>query len=79
MSCFSSARQVGLAFAAYLFYTVSQISLVNESVEGESEALVKANKASDEELFNIYQTIQEGASAFLWAEYQICFIFIAGH
>jgi Na+/H+-translocating membrane pyrophosphatase len=45
--------------------------------EGESEALVASNKESDEELKEIYETIREGAQSFLWAEYQICFIFIA--
>lgn len=38
---------------------------------------MKSNKESDEELKEIYETIREGAQSFLWAEYQICFIFIA--
>jgi len=67
---------VGIGFAGFLFWTVSQISL-DSSTEGESEALVKSNKESDEELKEIYETIREGAQSFLWAEYQICFIFIA--
>ena len=44
----------------------------------EQSLLVKSEKESDEELVVIYETIQEGAKAFLWAEYQICFLFIAG-
>lgn len=36
-----------------------------------------SNKESDEELKEIYETIREGAQSFLWAEYQICFAFIA--
>jgi hypothetical protein len=55
---------------------VSQISLTQETEE--QSLLVKSEKESDEELVVIYETIQEGAKAFLWAEYQICFLFIAG-
>jgi Na+/H+-translocating membrane pyrophosphatase len=29
------------------------------------------------QLIEIYNTINEGAQSFLWAEYKICFIFIA--
>jgi len=54
---------------------VSQISLTQETEE--QSLLVKSEKESDEELVVIYETIQEGAKAFLWAEYQICFLFIA--
>ncbi|EKX46666.1 hypothetical protein GUITHDRAFT_162896 [Guillardia theta CCMP2712] len=44
------------------------------------EPLVSSARAgeSDEELITIYETIRAGARAFLWAEYQICFIFVAG-
>ena len=57
---------------------VAVVDAKREAVqEGESEALVKSNKESDEELKEIYETIREGAQSFLWAEYQICFIFIA--
>eukprot|EP00286_Rhodomonas_abbreviata_P016695 CAMPEP_0181342352 /NCGR_PEP_ID=MMETSP1101-20121128/30949_1 /TAXON_ID=46948 /ORGANISM="Rhodomonas abbreviata, Strain Caron Lab Isolate" /LENGTH=1009 /DNA_ID=CAMNT_0023453793 /DNA_START=18 /DNA_END=3043 /DNA_ORIENTATION=- len=66
---------IGFLFAAFLFWQVSCISLETKN-SGESEKLVAANKASDEELLVIYNTIQEGARAFLWAEYQICAIFI---
>jgi H+-translocating diphosphatase len=64
---------IGLAFAAYLFYEVSLISVTpsEDLQEGSPE------KASANEVYSIYQTIQEGAQSFLWAEYQYCFVFIA--
>jgi hypothetical protein len=68
---------IGLGFAAFLFYTVSQISL-DSTDETQSLAEAKASKDSDEELISIYETVRKGAQSFLWAEYQICFIFIAG-
>ena len=67
---------VGILFACFLFYTVSQITL-ESSTEGEDAGQVQASKDSDEELKEIYEIIREGAQSFLWAEYQICFIFIA--
>ncbi|MGB1599682.1 MAG: sodium/proton-translocating pyrophosphatase, partial [Promethearchaeia archaeon] len=67
---------IGLGFAGFLFYTVSQVSLDSDS-DGESAALVAAAKESDEELVEIYEIVREGAKSFLWAEYQICFAFIA--
>jgi len=67
---------IGLGFAAFLFYTVSQISL-DSTDETQSLAEAKASKDSDEELISIYETVRKGAQSFLWAEYQICFIFIA--
>jgi inorganic pyrophosphatase len=69
---------IGIAFAAYLYWSVSQVSLDSDNSDSEDAKLIQASKASDEELKTIYSTIQEGAQAFLWAEYQICFIFIAG-
>jgi len=67
---------IGCLFAGFLFYTVSQVSLDSTVEEGESASEVAANKESDEELKEIYEIIREGAQSFLWAEYQICFIFI---
>ena len=37
----------------------------------------KKEAASSADLKFIYETIRDGAKAFLWAEYKICFIFIA--
>jgi len=69
---------VGIAFALFLYYSVSLISL--RSPSDDMEPLVSSTRAgeSDEELITIYETIRAGARAFLWAEYQICFIFVAG-
>jgi len=67
---------IGLLFAGFLFYTVSQISL-DTANDSENAALVQASKDSDEELKAIYEIVRTGAQSFLWAEYQICFIFIA--
>jgi hypothetical protein len=60
-------EQIGLAFAAFLYWTVAKIN-VGGPQEGETEALDEISKASSEELENIYKTIQEGAAAFLWYE-----------
>ena len=64
---------IGLAFASYLFYEVSQIQVKpsDDLKDGSPE------KTSANEVYAIYQTIQDGAQSFLWAEYQYCFIFIA--
>jgi H+-translocating diphosphatase len=64
---------IGLVFAGYLYYEVSQIAVKpsDDLKEGSHE------KASANEVYAIYTTIQDGAQAFLWAEYQYCFIFIA--
>ncbi|KAJ1476403.1 pyrophosphate-energised proton pump, partial [Baffinella frigidus] len=66
---------VGVAFAAILFLTVSQISLKSGGSD-DSESLLASTRASDEELETIYETIRAGAQSFLWAEYQICAIFV---
>jgi len=64
---------IGVLFALYLFWEVSQISVAPgaDVKEGSHE------HASALELKSIYETIQTGAQSFLWAEYQYCFIFIA--
>jgi hypothetical protein len=58
-------EQIGLAFAAFLFWTVSKIE-VGPGASGETEALDQMSRASGEELATIFVTIQEGAAAFLW-------------
>ena len=64
---------IGIVFAGYLFWEVSQIQVEPSAdlVDGSPE------KASANEVYAIYRTIQDGAQSFLWAEYQYCFIFIA--
>jgi len=65
----------GLLFAAFLFFKVSQVKVTKH---GESYALLsgesKANTA--DRLYEIYTSIQEGAQAFLFAEYSLCLMFI---
>ena len=67
---------VGIFFAVFLFLQVRAISLTthNESLQ---PLMVVSTSASDEELITVYETIKAGAQAFLWAEYQICFVFVA--
>jgi len=68
-----SCGAIGVLFALFLFFNVSAISL--QSKPDDMQPLV-SHTASDEELFSIYETIRAGARAFLWAEYQICFMFV---
>ncbi|EKX44949.1 hypothetical protein GUITHDRAFT_157894 [Guillardia theta CCMP2712] len=56
-----------ILFSVYLFFRVKAVSILK--TEG-------ASAASFEELKNCYETIQAGAKAFLWAEYQVCTIFV---
>jgi len=65
---------VGILFSLFLFWNVSLVSL--QSQPDDMQPLV-SHTASDEELITIYETIRAGARAFLWAEYQICAIFVA--
>merc|ERR1719329_1190006 len=67
---------VGIIFAIFLFLQVRAISLNTQS-ESLQPLMVVSTSASDEELITIYETIKAGARAFLWAEYQICFVFVA--
>ena len=66
---------IGIAFALFLYYLVSTISL---QTQPDSMQPLVSHTASDEELVTIYETIRAGARAFLWAEYQICCAFVAG-
>jgi len=67
---------IGVCFASFLFFIISRIS-IRGSDSGDTESLLSTSRASDDEMEAIYETIRAGARAFLWAEYQICFIFIA--
>eukprot|EP00286_Rhodomonas_abbreviata_P017858 CAMPEP_0181322666 /NCGR_PEP_ID=MMETSP1101-20121128/19350_1 /TAXON_ID=46948 /ORGANISM="Rhodomonas abbreviata, Strain Caron Lab Isolate" /LENGTH=866 /DNA_ID=CAMNT_0023430595 /DNA_START=99 /DNA_END=2695 /DNA_ORIENTATION=- len=63
---------IGILFSVFLYFCVAAIPI--KAASGERQSLTSA--ASDEELETIYETIRAGAKAFLWAEYQICFIFV---
>lgn len=66
----------GLLFAAFLFWKVSQIKVTRR---GESYALLsgEARASAADRLYEIYVAIQDGAQAFLFAEYSLCLSFIA--
>jgi len=69
---------IGIFFAAFLFYLVSRVQLESGPGTEDSETGTLIDTAdSDAELLIIYLTIRQGAKDFLWAEYKICFIFIA--
>jgi H+-translocating diphosphatase len=68
---------IGLLFAVFLFWTVSRVSLSGDGSEDSESGSLINTKESDDELLVIYETIRSGAKDFLWAEYQICFIFVA--
>jgi len=79
---------VGILFSIFQFYLVSQIGKKELGDEQSSntgslqqQSLLSADQkkdaASRADLKFIYETIRAGAKAFLWAEYKICFIFIA--
>lgn len=71
--CASSA--FGIAFAIFLFYQVSRIRVTRR---GESYALLSGESRANtaDRLYEIYCAIQDGAKAFLLAEYTLCFAFI---
>lgn len=65
----------GLLFAAFLFTQVSKIKVTRR---GENYALLSGDARANtaDRLYEIYLAIQEGAKAFLLAEYTLCFAFI---
>ena len=83
---------IGILFALFQNYLVMSIPLTLTRVKGNSSLqnnfqernnlLANGNDYDDNlemktlELRSIFDTIREGASAFLWAEYKICFAFI---
>jgi len=75
----------GMIFAYWLFKKVAKISLFRQSRE-DDEALLRRMERADEsggepdsyqKLRQIYRDIQNGAKAFLAAEYRMCIIFLA--
>ncbi len=73
---------VGILFSVVQFYAVAQIgkSELGDDAGAPKSANIQApmlvNDASRRDLKFIYETIRDGAKAFLWAEYKICFAFI---
>lgn len=65
----------GMAFAAYLFWEVNKIKVTRR---GETYSLLLSDVRGQtaDRLFEIHAAIQEGAWAFLFAEYTLCLAFI---
>lgn len=70
-----TAGVFGILFAAYLFWEVSKVKVTRR---GDGYALLSSEmrRQTADRLFEIYCAIQEGARAFLLAEYTLCFAFI---
>jgi H(+)-translocating pyrophosphatase len=70
-----SASVFGMLFAVYLFWEVSKVKVTRR---GDGYALLSSETRhhTADRLFEIYMAIQEGARAFLLAEYTLCFAFI---
>mmetsp|Transcript_53765 Transcript_53765/g.79902 ORF Transcript_53765/g.79902 Transcript_53765/m.79902 type:complete len:882 (-) Transcript_53765:167-2812(-) len=77
---------VGIVFAVALLLCVKAIKLTDDEAPDHQTALLDksdpdSGESQDEsvmgKMVNIYSIIQRGAKAFLWAEYKLCFIFIA--
>ena len=73
---------IGIAFAFFLFYKVSLIS-VQPSDSGTTLKTLKrmagneqVSESSEEKVFQIYQDIRDGAKSFLQAEYTMCGYFL---
>ena len=66
-----SAGVLGILFACFLFFHVSRI-LVNpkDSKPGLMASINDEDAAAMARLYEIYENIRGGASAFLWAEYK---------
>ncbi|ETL95939.1 V-type H(+)-translocating pyrophosphatase [Phytophthora nicotianae] len=70
-----TAGVFGILFAAYLFWEVSKVKVTRR---GDGYALLasEVRHQTADRLFEIFCAIQEGARAFLLAEYTLCFAFI---
>ncbi|KAF1790845.1 Pyrophosphate-energised proton pump [Phytophthora cactorum] len=70
-----AAGVFGILFAAYLFWEVSKVKVTRR---GDGYALLasEVRHQTADRLFEIFCAIQEGARAFLLAEYTLCFAFI---
>ncbi|KAK3284714.1 hypothetical protein CYMTET_7650 [Cymbomonas tetramitiformis] len=77
---------IGLLFAYFLYTKVAAISLVKDSYESAGEGFVleglvgaesgTSMKECFQKLRQIYRNIEEGAKAFLYAEYRMCLLFV---
>jgi inorganic pyrophosphatase len=65
----------GILFAFYLFWEVSKVKVTRRG-DGYSLLSSDVRGQTADRLFEIYIAIQEGARAFLLAEYTLCFAFI---
>ncbi|KDO29615.1 V-type H(+)-translocating pyrophosphatase [Saprolegnia parasitica CBS 223.65] len=65
----------GLLFAGFLFWQVSKIQVTRRGETYELLSQESRGQTADR-LFEIYTAIQQGAKAFLLAEYTLCFGFI---
>jgi inorganic pyrophosphatase len=70
-----AASGFGLLFAVFLFFKVSQVKITRR---GETYSLLagESRHHTADRLYEIYVAIQDGAKAFLLAEYTLCFAFI---
>ena len=71
---------VGILFSMVQFWFVSQIGQSELGDQHSAKTSSSINSSllarSRQDLRFIYETIRDGAKAFLWAEYKICFAFI---
>ncbi|CEG49818.1 v-type h()-translocating pyrophosphatase [Plasmopara halstedii] len=70
-----AAGVFGILFAAYLFWEVSKVRVTRRG-DGYSLLSSEVRHQTADRLFEIFCAIQEGARAFLLAEYTLCFAFI---
>ena len=75
---------IGIIFAFALLMCVRAVKLTGENGELETALLARGSEDDDHndqsvmtKMVHIYSIIQRGARAFLWAEYKLCFVFIA--
>lgn len=69
---------LGLAFAMWQYSILAKIKVPPTVAENEKDGIVSVmSEEQGKSLVVIFDAITEGANAFLYAEYKICFIFIA--
>ena len=72
----------GVAFSVFLFSKVAAISLKRDGDASSIKTFKRmtgenVQDSSEERILEIYESIRDGAKAFLHAEYQLCGIFVA--
>lgn len=63
-----------VVWAAFTFYLISKTKIAEESKSSVEKSMLN-NEEQTALLMEIYEAIREGARAFLWEEYKICFVF----